>query len=599
MRQYEALKAAHPDALLLFRVGDFYELFGDDAVAAAPLLDIALTSRDKQNEHAVPLCGVPHHAIAGYLGKLLAAGKAVALAEQMEEPRPGALVRREVVRVLTPGTVLDDDLLPAREHAYLAAVLAEGDEAAVARVDLSTGDFEVAGARGEAAAELAAQELARAEPREILATPQWARPLPPSGVLRPCAPDAFDLDSADRALNAHFGAQETWSTLPPIERRCAGAILRYLEHTLKGRTAALRAPTRYAISEFVGLDETAQRTLELTRGAAGSRHGSLLWAIDETVTAMGGRLLRERLLRPLRSRPALEARYREIAAFLAEPETRAAVRDTLRTIQDVERAIARIAMLACAPRDLVLVARAIEAGAALAKTLLGSTHPDLAGMGRGWEDFGPLTDLLMRALVPVPPPTAREGGVIRDGYDPELDALRAIRRDGKGWIAQLEARERARTGIESLKIRHNQIFGYYIEITKANAGRVPAEYHRRQTLVNAERYVTPELADLEAKVLGAEEKIRALELRLFEDLRAAAARETSRIQAYARRLARLDAASALADAAQRYRWTAPALADEPVLQIREGRHPVVERLLPAQRFIPNDVDMDGADTRVL
>jgi DNA mismatch repair protein MutS len=599
MRQYEALKAAHPGALLLFRVGDFYELFGNDAIEAAPLLDIALTTRDRQKEDAVPLCGVPHHAVSGYIAKLLAAGKTVALAEQMEEPRPGILVRRDVVRVLTPGTVLDDDLLPGREHAYLAAVLSEGDEAALACVDLSTGDFHVTSARGESATALVAEDLARREPREVLNAPSWrARQL--AGVVYQASPlDAFDGEAGVRALREQFQTDESWTCLSLLERRAAGALLRYVHHTLKGRAAPIRVPSRYALSEFVGLDPSAQRTLELTRGADGNRRGSLLWAMDETVTPMGGRLLRERLVQPLRARTAVEARQAEVTAFLADPATRGAIRDALADIQDVERAVARIAMSACTPRDLALLARSLEAGARVGKALAAGSDTLVTELGRGWEEFGDLVDLLARALVPTPPPTVRDGGVIRDEYHAELDELRALRRDGKGWIAQLEARERARTGIESLKIRHNQVFGYYLEVTKANAARVPAEYHRRQTLVNAERYVTQELMELEARVVGAEDKIRALEAQLFEDLRRAAAAETTRLQAHARRLAALDVASALAEAANRHGWSRPTLVDETVLCISEGRHPVVERLLPAQRFIPNSTEMDGSDRRLL
>ncbi len=599
MRQYEALKAAHPGALLLFRVGDFYELFGEDAVAAAPILDIALTTRDRQKDDAVPLCGVPHHAVSGYIAKLLAAGKTVALAEQMEEPRPGILIRREIVRILTPGTVLDDDLLPGHDHAFLAAVVADGDDAALARVDVSTGDVRVTSARGADAAALVAEDLARVAPREVLVGPGWSAPPTPGPAYQACLPDAFEPEAAERALREQYPYDESWRAFTPIERRAAGALIGYVRHTLRGRAPALAAPVRYAVEEFVGLDAAARRTLELTQGADGGRRGSLLWAVDETLTPMGGRLLRERLLRPLRSRLAIEARQADVAAFLTDPVTRAAVREGLRAIQDVERAIARVAMAACAPRDLALLARSLEASAGLAKTLAGASEPRLAEWARGWEAFGDLVDLLTRALIAPPPPTAREGGVIRDGYHAELDDLRAVRRDGAGWIAKLEARERARTGIDSLKIRHNQVFGYYLEVTKANAARVPPDYHRKQTLVNAERYVTPELADLEATVLGAEGKIRALEARLFEDLRRAAADEAARIQAHARRLAALDAAAGLAEAANRHRWVQPRIVDEPVLRLVGGRHPVVERLLPAQRFVPNDTDLDANERRLL
>lgn len=599
MRQYEALKADHPGALLLFRVGDFYELFGDDAIVGAPILQIALTTRDKQKDNAVPLCGVPYHAAPGYIAKLLAAGKTVALAEQMEDPQPGALVRRDVVRVITPGTVLDDALLSGTDHAYLAAVIRDGDEAALARADLSTGDFSVISARGHEGTALLADELARTEPREVLVGPGWTYTPRAGSVYQTCGAEAFDAQHADQALREQFPATGAWETLRPIERRAAGSLLRYVRHALKGRVAALSSPTRATFDDFLDIDEAAQRTLELTRGTDGSKNGSLLQALDETLTPMGSRLLRERLVRPLFSRSAVDARLNAVQAFLADLHTRSAVRTDLGHIGDMERALSRAAIGSCSPRDLAMLARSLEAGSQVAKALATSSDSCLSALAEEWEDFGLLIDRLAAALTPSPPPTVRDGGVIRDGYHAELDSLRTLRRHGAGWLVELEARERTRTGIDSLKVRHNQVFGYYIEVTKANAARVPADYQRRQTLVNAERYVTPELADLESKVLTAEEKIRALEAQLVGDLRQAVVAETARIQRHAVRIAELDLSAALAEAAHRHRWVRPVLVDEPVLNILAGRHPVVERLLPAQRFVPNDTEMDGSATRLV
>ncbi len=599
MRQYSALKAEHPGALLLFRVGDFYELFGDDAVAAAPILQIALTTRDKHKDDAIPLCGVPYHAAPGYIAKLLAAGKTVALAEQMEEPRPGSLVRRDVVRVLTPGTVLDEALLPGMDHAYLTAVIRDGEDAALARADLSTGDFEVVVARGSEAEALLGDELARIEPREVLMAPGWRQPSRNGTVHQVCDPAAFDAAQADESLREQFPSTDAWEVLRPIERRAAGALLRYVRHALKGRTAAFSIPTRVTLGDFLDIDESAQRTLELTRGADGTKHGSLLETLDKTLTAMGARLLREQLVRPLFSRPAIEKRLSIVEAFLGDAQARSTVRARLADIGDMERALSRAAVGSCSPRDLVLLARSLEAASHLAKEVASSQAPGLAVLVEGWEDFGCLIDRLTAALTPTPPPTVRDGGVIRDGYHTDLDALRSLRRNGAAWLTQLETRERARTGIESLKVRHNQVFGYYIEVTKANAARVPADYQRRQTLVNAERYVTPELVDLETKVTTADEKIRALETHLFDELRQMVVADTARIQTQAKRIAGLDVAVALAEAAHCFGWVRPVLVDEPVLHIREGRHPVVERRLPAQRFVPNDTEMDGDSTRLV
>jgi DNA mismatch repair protein MutS len=599
MRQYEALKADHAGALLLFRVGDFYELFGDDAVVAAPILQIALTTRDKHKEHAVPLCGVPYHAAPGYIAKLLAAGKTVALAEQMEEPQPGTLVRRDVVRVLTPGTVLDDALLSGADHAYLAAVIRDGDEASLARADLSTGDLHVIAARGSDGAALLADELARTDPKEVLVGPGWTWPPRPGAVYQACGPEAFDLRQAEQALRDQFPSAGAWESLRPIERRAAGSLLRYVQHALKGRTAAFSPPTRATFADFLDIDDAAQRTLELIRGADGSSNGSLLKTLDETFTPMGSRLLRERLVRPLCSHAGINARLDSVAAFVTESSTRAAVRTRLRDIGDIERALSRAAIGSCSPRDLAQLGRSLEAGSLLAKALIASPDPGLSALADGWEDFGSLTDRLASALTPSPPATVRDGGVIRDGYHTDLDSLRALRRTGAGGLAELETRERARTGIDSLKVRHNQVFGYYIEVTKANAARVPADYQRRQTLVNAERYVTPELVEIESKVMTAEEKIRALETQLFEELRQIVVSHAARLRTHALRVADIDVTAALAEAAHRHRWVRPLVVDDPVLNIRGGRHPVVECLLPAQRFVPNDTEMDGAATRLI
>jgi DNA mismatch repair protein MutS len=517
----------------------------------------------------------------------------------MEEPKPGTLVARDVVRVLTPGTVLDDALLPGSEHAFLAAVICDGDDAALARVDVSTGDFDVVSAHGPQAGALTADELARTDAREVLVGPGWAWPRRAGSVYQTCQAEAFDPAEADRALREQFPSEASWTALSPIERRAAGALLRYVSHTLKGRCAALAPPTRTAAGDALDIDEAAQRTLELVRGSDGARHTSLLAVLDETLTPMGSRLLRERLLHPLRARAAIESRLDDVAAFLDDADARASTREGLRRIGDVERAVSRAAVGSSTPRDLALVGRSLEAAAGVAKILAGAAEPRVRALAEAWEDFGRLIDRLTAALVPAPPPSARDGGVIRDGYHAELDSLRALRRDGSAWLAQLETRERARTGIDSLKIRHNQVFGYYIEVTKANTARVPPDYQRRQTLVNAERYVLPELLDLEAKVMSADEKSRALEIRLVEELREAVVEHAPRIQAHARRLAALDVAAGLAESASRNGWTRPTLVEEPVLRIREGRHPVVERGLPAQRFVPNDTDMDGESARLM
>jgi len=624
MKQYQDVKRRHPDAILFFRVGDFYEMFFEDAVTASKILEIALTSRDKSKEDAVPLCGIPYHAASNYIAKLIRAGKSVAVCDQVEDPALAkGLVRREVVRVVTPGTLVEPDLLTAAENNYLASAAFSANGGGLAFVDLSTGEFTLTQFDGPAAEEAVIAELARLEPKEILISeagpariePWLNRPeAAPISSARLCrfSEHAFDPGRARQALLDHFhlqsldgfGCEEF-----PIAVAAAGALLRYLQETQLTALGHLNRLKPYRRKDQLVLDAVAQRNLELTRRLVDGRtEGSLLWALDRTLTPMGGRLFRQWLLQPLVDIGAIRERQDAVEAFRIETTRRASLRSILKGIADLERIIGRISLGTAHARDLVQLKNSIAPLPSVHKLL---TEPDPGGPAAGtnvlldsirdaWDDLGDLQSRIRETMVDAPPPGLRDGGLIRDGVDPGLDELNATSRDGKRWISALEARERERTGIESLKVRYNQVFGYYIEVTKTRLSRVPENYHRKQTLVNAERFITPELKDLETKVVGAEERGRALEAEIFERLRAEIAAAAARVQAMARSVALLDVLSMLAEVAALEHYVRPEVHDGDEIRILDGRHPMLERLLPRSgRFIPNDALLDRKDNRLL
>ncbi|MEK6684199.1 MAG: DNA mismatch repair protein MutS [Nitrospirota bacterium] len=624
MKQYTEIKRHHKDAILFFRVGDFYEMFFEDAVIASKILDIALTSRDKSKEDSVPLCGIPYHAAATYIAKLIRAGKSVAICDQVEDPREAkGLVRREVVRVVTPGTLIEPELLSVNENNYLASVAFSKIGCGLAFVDLSTGEFNLTQFDGAAAEEELLSELSRQEPKEILvAESKSARfetrlnkqtPAPISST-RLCrfTETAFDPGLARRALLDHFhlqslagfGCEEI-----PMAVAAAGALLRYLQETQLTALGHLNRIKQYRRADHLILDSIAQRNLELTRRLIDGRpEGSLLWVLDRTLTPMGARLLRNWLLQPLLNIETIRARQSAIETFLVETTRRARLRLILKGVADLERIIGRISLGTANARDLVQLKDSITQLPSVYKCLAeqdpSGPGPDansiLESIRAEWDDLSDLQTRIHQTLADDPPPGLRDGGLIRNGVDPALDELRVMARDGKNWISALEAKERERTGIESLKVRYNQVFGYYIEITKTRLSRVPPDYHRKQTLVNAERFITPELKELETKVLGAEEHSRSLEYEIFERLRAETAAATSRVQAMARSVALLDVLSALAEIAATEHYVKPEVHDGDEIRITDGRHPMLERMLPrGARFIPNDAVIDRQDNRLL
>ena len=630
MKQYRETKARYPDAILFFRVGDFYEMFFEDAVAASKILEIALTSRDKSKEDSVPLCGIPYHAASTYIAKLIRAGRSVAVCDQVEDPRQAkGLVRREVVRVITPGTLIEPELLASNENNYLASVsLSKAGSglpaaAGLAFVDLSTGEFNLTQFDGPGAEEELFSELARLEPKEILVSesdrPRFETSLgrrtpAPATTPRLCgfADGAFEPGRARRALLDHFrlqslagfGCEEI-----PIAVAAAGALLRYLQETQLTALGHLHPLKRYRKADHLVLDSTAQRNLELTRRLVDGRpEGSLLWALDRTLTPMGARRLRNWLLRPLLDLGEIRARQAAIETFRVETTRRDRLRSHLKDVGDLERIIGRVSLGTAVARDLVQLKNSIERLPAVYKGLAeaGSSAPEpgprsiLETIRAEWDDLTDIHSRIGQTLVDAPPPGLHDGGLIRDGVDPALDELNGIARDGKRWISALETKERERTGIESLKVRYNQVFGFYIEVTKTHLSRVPPDYHRKQTLVNAERYITPELKDLETKVLGAEERSRVLEFEIFERLRTETAAAAARVQAMARSVGLLDVLSALAEVAATENYVRPEVDEGDEIRIIDGRHPMLERMLPrGSRFIPNDAIIDGRDNRLL
>jgi len=610
MRQFLDIKKGYPDAILMFRMGDFYEMFFDDAVTVAPVLDIAVTSRDKGVDCPVPMAGVPYHAIGGYLRTLVERGFKVAICEQMETPEqarlrkgPGAkIVRREVVRVVTPGVLVDEEHLRCEEPNYLLAVVAEPGEGGfgLAALDVSCGEFFALRCADLA---LLRAALSRLAPREILAEQGLHAGL--REALGPACPrlelrDPRLLPPEVLARVQHLQAESGGPPLHAAEARAAAMTLAYAEETQPGHTLLIHRLRRHELDDRLILDETSLRNLELFRTLRdGQRKGSLLWAVDATRTAMGARMLRDWLGAPLRELGAIRERQDAIAALIEEPRVRADLQERLRDVRDIVRLAARARLGTATPRELGALRQSLAALPGLHALLAELAGRRLPGPGLGLPallDLGgdPLTDLhaeLARVLVDEPPTHTRDGGIVRPGADAELDRQHGLRDGGREALAAIETRERERTGIANLRVQHNRVFGYYIEVMKSQLARVPADYIRKQTMTNAERYVTPELAEHETAVLGAQAAALEREQQLFLALRERVSAAGERLCQVGEALARLDVLAGLAEIAETHGHVRPELCEEPVLEIEEGRHPVVERMLGAGRFVPNNLSL--------
>jgi DNA mismatch repair protein MutS len=599
MKQYLRAKRKAPDAVLLFRMGDFYELFHDDARLVSRLLGLTLTSRSK-GEGAIPMAGFPYKSVGPYIRKLLKEGHKVAICEQIQDPRHAkGIVDRDIVRVVTPGTLTEDEVLSAKDENHLAAVVLRRDTAGLAWIDLSTGRFRVATARpGDLEG-----EMARIAPSEIL-LPEGLDPagrgavedaLAQSRCMVTLRPDwTFDPKEAAALLRDHFGV----TTLQGFGLEdhapytaAAGAVLHYLRETQKTALGHIASISLLPTSDFVLLDGPTRRSLELVTSTSGRREGTLLGVLDHTLTAMGGRMLKAWILNPLQGVDAILHRQKGVAELVGEVGMRRDLGDAVEGVHDIERIAARISCGRASPRDLVALGRSLARLPAVSRALAQSRAPILADLAR-LDPFDEIAALLERALRPSPPLAMKEGGIIRAGYNDELDELLDVSRSGKGWIARFQAQEMKRTGITSLKIGYNRVFGYYIEVTHTHRDRVPSHYVRKQTLKNAERYVTDALKEHEVKVLTAVDKARDLEYDLFIEIRDQCARHVAGFMEAARAVARADVLLSLATVAAREEYVCPRMVEERVLHVRDGRHPVLENQLDPGRFVPNDVAMD-------
>ncbi len=595
MQQYLRIKAQHPDVLLFYRMGDFYEMFYDDARRAAELLDIALTQRGASAGAPIPMAGVPVVTLDGYLAKLVRKGQSVAICEQRGDPgKSKGPMDREVVRIVTPGTVTDEALLEERRDTVVASVCGQGGRYGLAWLDLSAGRFSVMELGGLAALEA---EVGRLRPAEILAPdgaqPALARSSSEDWPWRSRAPWHFELDSANRALTEQFRTRDLAGygcADKPLAIAAAGALLAYVRETQKSALPHLLSITTEERDAALIMDPATRRNLELDESLAGSAELTLAGVFDRTTTAMGGRLLRRWLHRPLRDRDTLRARYHAVATLI-DQRLHADIAEGLAGIGDLERILARIALRSARPRDLVQLRAALGALPSLRRVAAGANSPLLQILNASISDHETEHGLLQRAIDEAPPHYLREGGVIAEGYDAELDELRALGSNTEQFLIDLEQRERERSGLSSLKLGFNRVQGFFIEVNRGQADKVPLEYLRRQTVKSAERFITPELKSFEDKVLGARERAQARERLLYETVLEQLSACLPALQASATAIAEIDVLSCFAERATTLQCAQPELVDEPMLRIDGGRHPVVERA-GREPFIPNDVRCD-------
>jgi DNA mismatch repair protein MutS len=592
MQQYLRLKAQYPDVLLFYRMGDFYELFYDDAKRAARLLDITLTARGQSAGQPIPMAGVPFHSVEGYLAKLVRRGESVAICEQIGDPaKAKGPVERQVVRVVTPGTVTDEAFLEERRDTLLAALFRDGERFGLAWLELSSGRFSVLEAEGS---EALTSEIERLRPAELL-VPEHS---PPAGVttfIRERPPWHFDLQTATRSLCEQFQTRDLAGfgcADRALAISAAGCLLQYVRDTQKASLPHLRALRTEERGEAVLLDAATRRNLELSTSLADRPDCTLAAVLDRTATAMGGRELRRWLHRPLRDRRPVELRLQAIGALI-DNGLHGALHDVLAHVGDVERGLARVALKSARPRDLAQLRQALARLPELQRLLAAIDSPALQDLATRAGTYPDIHALLARAIVEQPPPILREGGVIAVGYDAELDELKRISEHSDQYLLELEARERQRSGIANLRLGYNRVQGYYIEINRSLADRVPPDYHRRQTVKNSERYITPELKEFEDKVLSARDRALAREKQLYDELLDQLIGRLAELQATAAALAALDVLANLAERAVTLRYTAPELTDDPVVEISEGRHPVVEQFID-QPFVPNDLQLHDA-----
>ncbi len=622
VQQYLSIKQQYPDAILFYRMGDFYEMFFEDAEIASRILEIALTSRNKKDKEPIPMCGVPHHAAQGYIARLIERGFKVAICEQVEDParpprlsaRDGGqatakgLVKRDVVRVITPGMVVDTDILDARCNNFLMALYIRQGRYGIAHLDISTGTFRVT---ESSQFDKVADECRRIEPRETLLAESHREAPEVKALIENLGETSvnfvkdehFDLESAQarllRQFKTHslegFGCNEWRAGIG-----AAGALLQYADEAQKGELVHITGIASYSLSEFMLVDETSKRNLELFETIrTGAKRGSLLGIMDQTITAMGARMLRAWLQYPLLDLEEIKLRLDAVEEAKEKLPARHSVRKALQEIHDLQRLNARIALDRCNARDLVALKDSIQKLPQIRSLLDGFTSQLFVDVTSKWDDLADVESLIEDAISDEPPLTTREGGIIKPGFDEKLDGLIRSSREGKDWISRLQAEERQATGINSLKVGFNKVFGYYIEVSKTNVDSVPVHYIRKQTLVNAERYITEDLKTYEAKVLGAEEEQAQLEYELFCAVREKVAQNNRRIARMGDTVSKLDVLLALAELAVQNGYVKPVVHGGDSLFLEESRHPVIEKLVSSERFVPNTIEMDDTSQQVL
>ena len=609
LKQYVSIKKEYPDSILFFRLGDFYEMFYEDAKVASKVLGIALTSRNKSGQNPVPLCGVPHHSAEPYLAKLLKEGHKVAVCEQVEDPKAAkGVVKRKVVRVLTPGAIIDSEKLDSKSNNFLASVYVNNNSYGFAYTDISTGIFRTTSFNS---LEDLKDELLQVEPKELLLQDDENRGnISRTQLISTSDPlvtelDSWiwDLDRAKEILLEHLSAK----TLEPfgLEEHpdsisASGALLQYLRDTQMEEMPPLDEPTFYQKSEYLLIDDSTKRNLELLKTIRGdSEYGTLFWVLDETMTAMGARLLKFWIANPLINIKEIESRLDGVQEFKSKPRLKSELRTVLKDISDIERLIGRICTTSGRPRDLGSLRDSSLHIKEIKEKLKDADSKVLKEIAKNIDDLNDIREELEKVLVDEPPVSSRDGGIIREGVNRELDELRSIRSDGKKWIAELESREKEATGISSLKIGYNRVFGYYLEVTKTHLASVPDHYVRKQTLVNAERYITQELKEYEEKLLGAEDKILDIEREIFEQIRIQVAKESERVRRTASLIATVDVLCSLSEVAEKYDYVRPEISKSRVLELKDNRHPVIERIDLDERFVPNDIRLDPDENQIL
>ena len=608
MNQYLSVKREYPDAILLFRLGDFYEMFYEDAKVASEILGIALTSRDRSKKNPVPLCGVPYHSVEPHISKLLGSGRKVAICEQMGDPKKTrGLVERSVVRVLTPGAVLDSENLESKNNNFLVCVSDAENGYALSFCDISTGEFRTSFFSSQ---QELLSELAHLDPREILLPdsdlgPPWLKSLldgNPRTLVTKVDSWKWEFERCRETLKDGF-ALLTLEALE-IEKkpgciRVCGVLFDYLRETQKDFLPQIEFPRFYDTVDYMKIDEWTARNLELRSSTEGSQKHSLLGVMDETRSPMGARLLRRWMSYPLLCVEEIKKRQEAAAELLENLSAREDLMEALRQTGDLERLIHRIETPSARPRDLASLRDSSFYIERLRDAMWDLRSESLVSLRERMDDFRDLRDYLESALVETPPVFVREGGVIREGFSPELDRLRKIQSDGRKWISELEGRERERTGINNLKIGYNRVFGYYLEVTNSKLSLVPEDYSRRQTLAGSERFISPELKEYEEQILTAAERITGLEAELFEEVRKKTAAEAPRVKATASVVAETDVFCSMGEIASRYGYCAPEFVPRPVIELKDCRHPVVERIGLETRFVPNDVTLDSERDRFM